>query len=376
MRILFFIESLRSGGKERRLLELIQYLGQDADNKMLLVITEDEIHYKHVYDLPVIIRVIKRKGIKKDPRLFIKFYRLCNEFNPDIIHSWGSMLAFYSLPVIIIKRIPHINSHIADAPLNRKKYGFHAIITNLGFKFSRIILANSYAGLQSYGVSGGKCRVIYNGIRLDRFSDLPDKESIKVKFNIRTEYTVIMVASFTSNKKYGKFLDIAEYYSGRRNDITFFGVGDTEEDPAEFEKIRTRSEKIENVILFRKIDSIEALVNACDIGVLFTHSEGLSNSIIEYMACCKPVIANNAGGTRELIENNTTGFLITDETTEEIARLISELLDDAERRNTIGRNARRHIEENFSIDRMGAEFDRLYKEVAGQSGNSFSKINI
>jgi glycosyltransferase involved in cell wall biosynthesis len=376
MRILFFIESLRSGGKERRLLELIHYLGQDADNEMLLVITEDEIHYKHVYDLPVIIRVIKRKGLKKDPRLFFKFYRLCNEFNPDIIHSWGSMLAFYSLPAIIIKRIPHINSHIADAPLNRKKYGFHAIITNLGFKFSRIILANSYAGLQNYGVSGGKCRVIYNGIRLERFSDLPDKESIKAKFNIRTEYTVIMVASFTINKKYGQFLDIAEYFSGRRNDITFFGVGDTEEDSTEFEKIRTRSEKMGNVILCKKIESVEALVNACDIGVLFTHSEGLSNSIIEYMACCKPVIASDAGGTRELIENNTTGFLITDETSEEIARLISELLDDTERRSTIGRNARLHIEENFSIDRMGAEFDRLYKEIAGLSGISFKKINI
>jgi hypothetical protein len=74
MRILFFIESLRSGGKERRLLELIQYLGQDAENEMLLVLTEDEIHYKHVYDLPVNIRVIKRKGIKRDPRLFFKFY--------------------------------------------------------------------------------------------------------------------------------------------------------------------------------------------------------------------------------------------------------------------------------------------------------------
>jgi glycosyltransferase involved in cell wall biosynthesis len=365
MRILFFIESLRSGGKERRLLELIQYLGQDADNKMLLVITEDEIHYKHVHDLPVNITVIKRKGIKRDPRLFFKFYKLCNEFKPDIIHTWGSMLAFYSLPAIIIKRIPHINSHIADAPLHRNKYGFHSIITSLGFKFSKIILSNSHAGLQSYGVSGRKCRVIYNGIKLERFSNLPDKKSIKTLFNIRTEYTVIMVASFTPNKKYGQFLDIAEFFSGRRNDTTFLGVGDTEEDIVEFEKIRTRAEKIENVILCKKIDSVESLINACDIGVLFTYSEGLSNSIIEYMACGKPVITNDAGGTRELIVNKTIGFLITNETTDEIAGLISELLDKEELRNTVGRNARFHIEENFSIDHMGAEFNRLYKEIAG-----------
>ena len=50
-------------------------------------------------------------------------------------------------------------------------------------------------------------------------------------------------------------------------------------------------------------------------------------------------------------------------TTDEIAGIISELLDNEERRNTIGRNARMQIEENFSIDRMGAEFNRLYLEI-------------
>jgi len=364
MRILFFIESLRCGGKERRLLELIQYLGQNTDYQMLLVLTEDEVHYKHVYDLPIDIRIIKRRGLKRDPRLFYKFYRLCNEFNPDIIHTWGSMLAFYSLPAIILKRLPHINSHIADAPLQRKKYGFHSFITNLGFRFSKVILSNSHAGLESYGVTDEKCRVIYNGIRLERFSDLPDKESIKAKFNIRTAYTVIMVASFTSKKKYGQFLDVAEFMSGIRGDITFLGVGDFKEEITESEKIRIRAEKIENVMLCEKIDSVESLVNACDIGVLLTYSEGLSNSIIEYMACAKPVIANDAGGTKELIVNNSTGFLITDETTEEIAGLISELLDNEERRNNVGRNARLQIEQNFSINRMGAEFNRLYLEIA------------
>ena len=366
MRILFFIESLRCGGKERRLLELIQYLGQNTDYKLLLVLTEDELHYKFVYDLPVNIRVIKRQGIKRDPRLFFKFYRLCNEFQPDIIHTWGSMPAFYSLPAIIKKRIPHINSHIADAPLRRKKYEFHSVITSLGFIFSKIILANSYAGLQSYGVTGNRCRVIYNGIRLDRFSNLPDRESVRKKFNIQTEFAVIMVASFTSKKKYGQFLDIAEFLSHRRNDITFLGIGDTREDISEFEKIKIRAARINNVVLNEKIESVESLVNACDIGVLFTHSEGLSNSIIEYMACGKPVIANDAGGTSELIVNNTTGFLITDETTDEVAGIISDLLDNKERRSIIGNNARHHIEKNFTIDRMGAEFTSLYREVAGK----------
>lgn len=366
MKILFFIETLRSGGKERRLLELIQYLEQQTGHEMLLVLTEDEVHYKYVFDLDVKIKIIKRKRLKKDPSLFLKFYRLCNEFNPDIIHTWGSMLAFYSLPAVIFKKIPHINGHITDAPLHRKKYGFHYTVTNLCFKFSDIIVANSYAGLKSYGVSGAKCRVIYNGVRRERFLHLPDKEITKIKFNALTDYIVIMVASFTTNKNYDQFLDIAEYFSSKRNDITFIGVGDTEDDIPEFERIKARSEKLENVLLKEKIDSVESLVNASDICVLFTYSEGISNSIIEYMACGKTVIANDAGGTREIITNTKTGFLLTGETTEEIATLINDLIDDEDKRKTIGENARLHIEKNFSIDRMGSDFIKLYSEIANK----------
>ncbi len=368
MRILFFIESLRCGGKERRLLELIQYLKENTGYEMILVLTENKIQYPHINELGVPIKVIKRKYLKRDPILFYRFYKLCNEVKPDIIHTWGSMLAFYSLPFVIIKNIPHINSHITNVPLHRKKSGFQYLITNLGFKFSDIILANSYSGLKSYGVSGKKCRVIYNGIRLDRFSNLADKEIVKNKFNIRTPFAVIMVATYAKNKNYNQLIDVAEFLSEKRSDITFIGIGDTEIDPAEFERIKQRAEKLTNVLIYPKINEVESLVNACDIGVLFTYSEGISNAILEYMACGKPVIANAAGGTTEIITNNNTGFLLTNETVEDIARMIVGLVDNENRRNKIGQNAKLHIEKHFAVDRLGQEFCKLYTEVAGKKG--------
>jgi glycosyltransferase involved in cell wall biosynthesis len=369
MKILFFIESLSSGGKERRLLELVHYLEYHTDHEMLLVLTDENIHYNYVHELKAGIKILKRKGSKKDPRLFIEFYRLCNEFKPDVIHTWGSMLAFYALPAVIIKKIPHINSHIADSPLVINKCDFHYSIIYLGFKFSTIILSNTHAGLKAYGLSGRKCRVIYNGIRLERFSGLPDKKSIRIQYNIRTAFAVIMVASFSSSKNYGKFLDVAEFLLPGRNDITFLSVGGPQGSITEYDKIKERAGKLENVMLCGKIDQVESLVNACDLGVLFSFSEGLSNSIIEYMACGKPVIASDTGGTKEIIVNNLTGFLITDETTEEIANLVTDLLDNEEKRKIIGENARLHIQKNFTVDRMGSDFGRLYSEVAPGQGS-------
>lgn len=364
MKILFFIESLRSGGKERRLLELIHYLEHNTDYEMLLALTEENIHYSYVHELETGIRIIKRSGLRKDPRLFSEFYRLCMEFKPNVIHTWGSMLAFYALPAIIIKKIPHINSHIADAPLISKKFGFQHFVTYLGFKYSTIILSNTYAGLKAYGLSGKKCRVIHNGIRLERFANLPDAGSVRVQFNIRTAYAVIMVASFSSSKNYNQFLDIAEHLLPLRSDITFLSVGGPLGSVTEYEKIRERAERIGNVILCGKVNEVEALVNACDIGVLFSYSEGLSNSILEYMACGKPVIASNSGGTKEIISDRQTGFLITDETTGEIANLITCLLDDRAKRRDIGENARLHVQKYFTVERMGSDFVKLYSELA------------
>jgi glycosyltransferase involved in cell wall biosynthesis len=86
------------------------------------------------------------------------------------------------------------------------------------------------------------------------------------------------------------------------------------------------------------------------------------------MACGKPVIANAAGGTTEIITNSKTGFLLTNETTEDIARMIVGLVDNENRRNKIGQNAKLHIEKHFAVDRLGQEFCQLYTEVAGKKG--------
>ena len=367
MRILFFIESLRSGGKERRLLELIRYLSGKSGYELMLVLTEDEIHYSYATDLITDIRIIKRKFLRKDPMIFLKFFRISNDFKPDIIHTWGSMLAFYAIPAVLLKKIPHVNGHIADAPVNLKRSGFHYYITRIGFRFSDVILSNSLAGFKSYNVTGKKCRVIYNGLNLRRFDNLDDRLDTRMKYNIRTRFLVTMVASFTPMKNYDQFLEVAESFMGIRDDVTFLAVGDTKADTREFDRIRTRAQTLANTKLFEKVTNVESLVNASDIGLLFTYSEGISNSVLEFMACKKPVLATDAGGTSEIIVNQETGFLLHDQSTSQIDWIINTLLNDESLRNQIGRRARTEIEQRFSIDLMGEKFDALYKEMPGCS---------
>ena len=75
---------------------------------------------------------------------------------------------------------------------------------------------------------------------------------------------------------------------------------------------------------------VESIVNICDIGVLMTnnlvHQEGVSNSILEYMAFSKPVIASKGGGTSEIVIPEETGFLINPFDVNDLAKKIVYLL--------------------------------------------------
>ncbi len=196
MKILFFIESLRSGGKERRLVELLFYLKQNTNYELRLVLTEDKIHYSYIHDLDIPIDIIKRKYLKKDPSLFFRFYKIAKTFNPDIIHSWGTMSTFYAIPAKRLLKKPMLANLIANAKKDYANFSLSAMFNAFNYKYADVILGNSMAGFKAYGLQNNpKMHLIYNGVRLNRFNAHTDIETIKSKLNITTKHVVMMVAS-------------------------------------------------------------------------------------------------------------------------------------------------------------------------------------
>jgi glycosyltransferase involved in cell wall biosynthesis len=365
MKILFFLESLYRGGKERRALELIQYLKQECNIEVVLVLTEEEIYYQSVKSLGIPIEIIKRRGIKYDPGLFIKFYRCCKRHKPDIIHAWGKMTAFYSVPASLTRRIPLVSSMISDSKRNFSKFSIDAFFFKIGTLFSDVILSNSISGLLAYDMKTSKAEVILNGVNIERFQQEHDSQKLRCDLGIATKYMLVMVASFTRYKDYDLFVDTAKEMQKVRSDITFVGVGDG----YELNRIqqRIRNEKIENVILTGMRTDVEAIINASDIGLLCTYSEGISNSIIEYMALGKPVISTDViGGSRELILEGVTGYSV-ERRPELVIEKIMLLLDNLNLRLVMGERGKERIRSRFSVERMGKEFVNLYGKVLAKN---------
>ena len=364
MKILFFIDGLIAGGKERRLLELMKGIKTGFDVEFELVVMNRDIHYRQVFDLGIKIHYLIRKT-KKDASVFYKFYKICKSFKPDIIHCWDSMTAVYSIPASKLLKIKLINGMVVDAPERFNFSDKYWLRTKFAFLFSDIIIGNSKAGLKAYHAPLKRSVYIYNGFDFKRVKNIEAPEIVKSKFNIKSSIVVLMVGAFGDRKDYDSFIEAAKIICDEKNDIEFIAVGDGKN----FERI---SEKIGQnmngrIKLLGRQSDVESIINISDICVLTTnvkiHGEGISNSILEYMAMGKPVIASCGGGTNEIVEDSVTGFLINPLSPRELAEKIETLIDNPELRTKLGRAGMEKIKSTFSIDLMVGEYISLLRMV-------------
>ncbi|TJZ54912.1 glycosyltransferase family 4 protein [Sphingobacterium olei] len=101
----------------------------------------------------------------------------------------------------------------------------------------------------------------------------------------------------------------------------------------------------------------ELLANASVLLHPINFNEPFGLSIVEAMACGTPVIAFNKGSMPELIDDNKTGFLVTD---------IAEAIEKAKHIDSINRTAcRKKVEQQFSKERMSQKYMELYKQILG-----------
>lgn len=108
-------------------------------------------------------------------------------------------------------------------------------------------------------------------------------------------------------------------------------------------------------------DDIPELMREFDLFVLGSRREGISNTVLEAMATGLPVVATATGGNRELVEHDVTGRLVQPASSAELARALLHYSGDGALREEQGRRARRRVLAEFSLSRMLADYEALYR---------------
>ena len=368
MKILMVINCLCKGGRERRVLELIKGLKEkNNDFEIYLISLNPLVEYPIVYELPIKFEVIHKKN--KDLSLVFKLRKVIKTFNPDIIHSWDVMSSAYlSAANVLINKIL-VNGVIYNAALNSDWYDRDYYKVKFFTAISDITVANSQAGLKAFKASPRKSVCIYNGINLKRFENLKPEREVELdilKQEKGDRYIATMVAAFEERKDYDTVIEAAVKLCSQNKKMIFLLIGRGTTRERIMQKVP--AELLNTQIYFPGVrDDIESILQITDVGLLITAPcEGLSNSIIEYMAAGKPVIATEGGGTDELVKDGFNGFLIKNKNRDQVIEKLEILMQDPHLAATMGANGSKWVRENLDVRKMTDSYMSLYTNLVNK----------
>ena len=354
LRVLLCIDALGIGGKERQAVELVKGLdaAQGIDYRVVCFDAAD-FYLRDLTAAGVSVEFIPRR-VRWDVALFAKLRRLIDTYSPDVIHTNGLISSFYALPLAKRRRIPLVNGSIRNA---FEKGGARWALERFLLKSSDYRVANSRAGLRSRDFPDEDQRnvVIYNGFDFARVEGLKTNGA-RPSADVDS-WAVGMVAEFNRYKDYFTFIEAARILNRKRPSISFWTVGDGET----LKICQAAAQDLPSVRFLGKRKDVEALVDTFDIGVLCTFVEGLSNSIMEYMALGKPVVATDGGGTRELVVDGQTGLLVRQADPGALAAAIEHLIEHPDMATRMGSEGRARLRREFSITRMIEATIALYR---------------
>ena len=110
-------------------------------------------------------------------------------------------------------------------------------------------------------------------------------------------------------------------------------------------------------------DDIDELLRACDVFILPSKNEGISNTILEALASGLPVIASRVGGNVELVEEGVTGTLFESGDADALARAMSAYLEDPAKIASQGERSRQQALARYSIPAMAAAYADVYERA-------------
>jgi glycosyltransferase involved in cell wall biosynthesis len=358
-RVLIVTDTLSNGGMERQLAVLAKALPDAWEVRVVSL--GDGVYVPILREAGVPVTVVPRR-FRFDVTPAFPLSRIIRGWRPDIVHTYGWMSMTAAYAPCRLAKIPIVDASIQDANMPR---GVERLEQALPSR-AEVVIANSQAGLDAYGIDPRHGVVVRNGFDPDRWALCVPRE----KPGRPTR--VVMAARMHRHKDFRTYLDAARVLCAEDpGGWLFFAVGSGEERPA---LLSANADLIESgcVVAPEAGTEVLGLVSGSHIGVLLTnaasHAEGIPNSIMEYMACGLPVVCTDSGGNRELVLEGETGLIVPSGDTDAVVRALRRLRDDPDLAAEMGRAGRNRVATVFTVEALVAGTVAAYEAALSRRG--------
>ncbi len=291
--------------------------------------------------------------------------RIIREFQPDIIwcqsalpNGWMAMKLsnLFNIPYVIVV-------HGADMNATVHLHGAKKRIAEVYRQAGKVIAVSGHLKrkINSY-FKNVACRTIYQGY--DPLLIEKAAKFKKSKKNQTEKITVVSICKLIKSKGVEYNILALKRLAGRYPNLKYKIIGDGE-DRSRLEKMASDlnlRDRIEFTGRMKSEDAYEEIARA-DIYSMPSYKEGLGIVYLESMAIGAPVIGCEGVGICDLVNNGINGFLAPPKNVEALAEIWEKLILNPDLRQKIGHAGQLTVSENFTWDKIAAEYDKTFREI-------------
>ena len=375
LRTMFIITSMPVGGAETLLVNLVRRFDRDRIHPLLCCLKEKgPLGEELSEEIPVFDHLI---GHKFDVGVAGRLKRLMHRKRIDAVVTvgagdkmfWGRLAARRCRVPVVLSALHSTGWPDGVGRMNR----WLTPITD-GF----IAVARSHARflVDFERFPAEKVFTIPNGIDTGRFRfQVSAREAWRAKLGIPSTAPVVgIVAALRPEKNHSLFLRAAHRTLQDVRDAHFIIAGDGPE-RGQLTQLSQQLGVQNQVHFLGSVSDIPGILSALDVFTLTSKNEASPVSILEAMACERPVVAPDVGSIAESVIHERTGLLVREGDLVGVAREWCRLLSEELTRRAFGQAARQHVIANASVDSMTSGYTHLIEslfrsKVKSQTGDS------
>ena len=360
--ILFVAASPKYGGTEKHLLDLIGQLDSTRRNRLSIACTgEDVFSERLTADQKSRIRVECVPGVNT-LREWIRLFRFRRPDIVVLVKSWTWCFPWYALTAAWLAGIRkrYVIAHLPPTLLPASNNGLLARLRyalshrRLGIFCTETICVSEFVRrclVEHCLFPAARTHTVRNGVSLSTFHpDEANRVEIRRRLGI-SDATVclICVASLVQQKRVDILLEAIAKVLESRQDFQCLIVGDGDLQKA----LRRQADalRITGHVSFEGFHAdIRPYLQASDLFVLTSDTEGLPLSILEAMACGLPCIVTDVSGNSEAVMDGDTGIVVPPQSPDAVARAILFMLEHSSVRLRMAEAARERVCQHFNID--------------------------
>lgn len=362
MKILFIITGLGIGGAETQLIAMANKLS-DKNHITIISLTENKL------TVPIKNKKIKILNLSMKRNFFSFIYsfmntiRVIKKINPDIVHSHMIHANIFSRLLRLFIKFPVLicTAHNKNEGGKLRMFLYRATdwLATISTNVSQEAV---HAFIEKKATKPGRMIPFYNGIDTALFSYNEVARKIKREEIGVTDHVplILAVGRLTKAKDYPNLLHaISKLNILVQPKLVIIGDGE------EKQNLYYLAKKLgidKNIIWLGIRHDVEDWMSACDLFVLPSAWEGFGLVVAEAMACERLVIGTDSGGVSEVI--NDFGLIVPPKNTPALTSAIEKYLSlSVNERYTIGKYARKHIIDSFSLEKISQDWLKLYTDL-------------